>query len=300
MTTIAVDAHAPAPIRNLVFAGGGVKGLSFVGAMQVLDEEGVLAGVTGFAGASAGAITAVLLACGYSPAEMEHIMSSMNFKTFEDGGGILSAPMNVLRRFGRFRGAAFLKWVRARIADKMGDEDITFADLRARTGKDLRVVGTNLSTRSIVVFSPDTTPDMPVSLATRISMSIPLFFEAVVHEGQTYVDGGTVWNYPLTIFDTLEDDPSTLGFHLDSSSRDARTPQPLGTFHAHVRNLFETLQAVQVDEFLRRPDDRKRSVCIDCGDVRVTDFALDERHKQVLKEAGATATRAFLLSRASG
>ena len=34
--------------RNLVFEGGGVKGIAYVGAMQVLKEEGILPEIKGF------------------------------------------------------------------------------------------------------------------------------------------------------------------------------------------------------------------------------------------------------------
>lgn len=30
------------PFRNLIFEGGGVKGIAYVGAMQILAEEGIL------------------------------------------------------------------------------------------------------------------------------------------------------------------------------------------------------------------------------------------------------------------
>ena len=53
---------------DMVFEGGGAKGAVFVGALQVLDAQGH----TGrrFIGTSAGAITATLLAAGYTPKEM--------------------------------------------------------------------------------------------------------------------------------------------------------------------------------------------------------------------------------------
>jgi len=52
--------------RNLVFEGGGVKGIAYVGAMEVLEEKGILGDVRRVGGTSAGAINAVLLAAGYS------------------------------------------------------------------------------------------------------------------------------------------------------------------------------------------------------------------------------------------
>ena len=53
---------------DVVFEGGGAKGSAFVGALQALAEQGH--GTRRLIGTSAGAITATLLAAGYSPAEM--------------------------------------------------------------------------------------------------------------------------------------------------------------------------------------------------------------------------------------
>src|SRR5262249_18399944 len=53
---------------DLVFEGGGAKGIAFVGALEVLKEKGHQA--ARYIGTSAGAITATLCAAGYSPQEM--------------------------------------------------------------------------------------------------------------------------------------------------------------------------------------------------------------------------------------
>jgi NTE family protein len=53
---------------DLVFEGGGAKGSVFAGALEVFDAAGHKAGR--LVGTSAGAITAALLAAGYTPAEM--------------------------------------------------------------------------------------------------------------------------------------------------------------------------------------------------------------------------------------
>tara|TARA_Y100000815_G_scaffold226384_1_gene214278 strand:+ start:231 stop:413 length:183 start_codon:yes stop_codon:yes gene_type:complete len=44
------------PFRNLVFEGGGVKGIAYSGALAVLEERGILPQIRRVGGASAGAI----------------------------------------------------------------------------------------------------------------------------------------------------------------------------------------------------------------------------------------------------
>jgi NTE family protein len=202
------------PFTNLVFEGGGVKGVAYAGALQVLEEARILGRVRAVAGTSAGAITAALIAVGYTPTELETILLTLDLTTFEDGG--LEGPVRLVEKYGWYRGDAFLDWLRDRVAEKLGSAATTFAELAASRQVDLRVVATNVSTGVPEVFSAATTPDVSVAEAVRMSMSIPFFFAAVRTPAGVYVDGGATWNYPIEIFDGAGADWGTLGFHLDS------------------------------------------------------------------------------------
>ena len=61
------DLHA-----DLVFEGGGVKGIGLAGALATLEERGYRP--QNVAGTSAGSISAALLAAGYSAAELREII----------------------------------------------------------------------------------------------------------------------------------------------------------------------------------------------------------------------------------
>lgn len=58
-------------IEYLAFEGGGGKGFAYLGALTVLESADALRKVKGFAGASAGAITAFLLSIGMTAAEIK-------------------------------------------------------------------------------------------------------------------------------------------------------------------------------------------------------------------------------------
>src|SRR5215208_4570217 len=75
------------PKFDLVFEGGGAKGSVFAGALEVFFAAGHQA--SRLVGTSAGAITAALLAAGYTPAEMlaavnEQRGGKPRFATFMD------------------------------------------------------------------------------------------------------------------------------------------------------------------------------------------------------------------------
>ena len=97
--------------RNLVFEGGGVKGAAYGGALEELEERGILNDITRVAGTSAGAITAVLLAVGYSPEELTDIITNTNFGDFADSSDewFIDAE-RILTSYGFCKGDYFRKW----------------------------------------------------------------------------------------------------------------------------------------------------------------------------------------------
>jgi predicted acylesterase/phospholipase RssA len=71
-------------IENLVFRGGGAKGLVYAGTLKSLEEQGVLARIRRVAGSSAGAMSAALVACGSSPKLMEEFCTTKRLDDFLD------------------------------------------------------------------------------------------------------------------------------------------------------------------------------------------------------------------------
>ncbi|MBN2467883.1 MAG: patatin-like phospholipase family protein, partial [Deltaproteobacteria bacterium] len=191
----------------LVFEGGGVKGIAYVGAMEALRERGIVSKVERVGGTSAGAINAVLVALNYSEEETREVLWKLDFTNFmDDSWGILRDFERLKEEYGWYKGKFFRDWMGALVRRKTGNAESTFADIKALQGmrgfNDLYLVGTNLSTRCSEVFSCEHTPRMCVADAARISMSIPLFSSAMKSpRDDVYVDGGVLRNYPIKLFD---------------------------------------------------------------------------------------------------
>ena len=127
---------------NLVFEGGGVKGIAYAGALQVLTDRGIMPQIKQVAGTSAGAITATLLALGYTAGEIKPIIMDLDFKKFEDGWDPLRIPLE----YGLYKGHTFLVWLQQMITNKNFPADITFADLyKQNNGIGLFVFATDLN-----------------------------------------------------------------------------------------------------------------------------------------------------------
>jgi NTE family protein len=290
-------------IKNLAFKGGGVLGIAYAGAIKVLETNNILPQIEKVAGTSAGAITATLVSLNYTADEIQSIVNSTSFSTFEDDKSILRIPF----KYGLYAGDALLAWVKSNITKKGLSENATFRDFHNFTDgqnqktKDLYVFASDLNLQSLKVFSFATTPDVIVAEAVRASMSIPMFFEAWkfsnnAPDDHIYVDGGLIYNYPITHFDTGgEPNPETLGFYLANLQA---IPKPndlsFDKLLSYVKITFETSLDAQSVLVLNDPEQVKRSVFIDDLGISGTNFNLTKEQEDALYQSGLNATQAYL------
>ncbi len=195
--------------RNLVFEGGGVKGIGYVGALRILQEKEILPNIKRVGGTSAGAVVALLVGLNFNAEEIENILRDLDFNNFlDDSWGIIRNVDRLITKRGWYEGEYFRNWIRQLVESKTQNPNATFKDIAAadpaKGFKELFFIGTNLSTRDSVVFSLENTAAMSLADAVRISMSIPLFFVAVKNSANVYIDGGVVDNYPVKLFDQLK------------------------------------------------------------------------------------------------
>ncbi|MGK7392743.1 MAG: patatin-like phospholipase family protein [Candidatus Cyclobacteriaceae bacterium M2_1C_046] len=305
--------------QNLVFEGGGVKGIAYGGALEKLEQKGILSNIKRVAGTSAGAINATLLALGFSHKEVSDVIANTNFKTFEDKSGwFVPEITRFFKTYGWYRGKKFLDWMGDLIGEKTGEQNFTFKDLHKNitNGKagfrDLYIVATNLSKQKYILFSYKTTPDVPIREAVRMSMSIPLYFQAFPYKKDIMADGGVAYNYPVNLFDHVEflsnpengDQVSysqkqgycfnheTLGFRLDSTqvinyALDDWSLQPveISGIKGYCTGLISFMMEMANKRHLHQ-NDWNRTIFIDTLDVMTTDFDLKPVKIEALIESG--------------
>src|SRR3989344_159977 len=148
--------------KNLVFEGGGIKGLAYAGALRILEQKEIVQKIEKVAGTSAGAITASLLAVGFSTAEITKILEETNFNNFKDESPfIIPNIIRILKKYGWYKGKEFKKWFETTISKKV-DKNITFSQLSGlkkesvNNFKELYIVGANISNRAAKIFSNKT------------------------------------------------------------------------------------------------------------------------------------------------
>lgn len=293
----------PQQLKNLAFEGGGVKGVAYAGALQVLSEKGILEKIENVAGTSAGAITACLVSLRYSPSAITNTIKNMDLGSFDDKEGLLKK----LHYYGLHPGKTFLEWIKQQISNSGHgfDEHATFRDFYDAGCRDLRVYASDIYIHTYKEFSFAQTPDVIVAEAVRASMSIPLYFNAWRFSNNNpddhlYVDGGMLYNYPITAYDKDgKPNMETLGLRLENKSETVKPADfGYGHFMKYVKNTFETLLRAQNIEFHHAPDQIIRSVIIDDFGIGATDFDIDEATKDKLIASGRNAVTHYFAEKA--
>lgn len=170
----------------VVLSGGGVKGIAMLGSLAYLHDTDALKNVKYYVGTSAGALLATVMALGMQPKDIfkRHVLT---FKYTPD-----IDITRLERNFGLDSGKSLQKWI-----DGIVPKDMTFETMYEKTGKTLVICATNLNMHSAEYFSKDSTPDLLLRDALRMSCSVPLYFSAIRYNKSLYVDGGVSCNFPV-------------------------------------------------------------------------------------------------------
>ncbi len=200
----------------------------YAGALRAVDKRGFW--FHAVAGASAGAITATLIAAGLTVEEMENAVPAALKRIRKNWlADITGQPF--------IRTEGLRKWIDQILAERVSpggislDGPVTFGQLYELTKIELYVVAVDVASRQPIVFSAHTTPQLSVSRAVMASSAIPFAFRPgrlkfTNGEVHRLMDGGMWANYPAFVFKdasfrvvhelpTLPVTSTTVGFTLE-------------------------------------------------------------------------------------
>lgn len=277
--------------KNLALAGGGVWGISYAGAFEELEKLGILQQIQSVAGTSAGSMACLLLALGYNSTEIMQEIRSANFGRFLDHGNV----NQIVKRYGYYNGDYATKLFHEWIHEKLGSADATFEDLIKANGLDLHVYATNLNTAQVYEFSYQKTKHVPLADAIRASISVPLFFTATKIDGQIFVDGETVFSFPLVGYSRSEIE-CTLGLAFAQSSVVATEDEEESDFSfsqplQYIKRFAVVLQRVQSPVFALHEELQQNTILIDTAGVSSLNFKLTQEERERLITNGRQAVR---------
>ncbi|MBA42527.1 MAG: hypothetical protein CMF62_00770 [Magnetococcales bacterium] len=307
-----IEARENMNYENLVLEGGGIKGIAYCGAFQVLTENGVYDKIKNVAGSSAGALVGTLVAVGYSGEEITEFMNNFDFDSLvDDKVGIIRDGINIIKDYGFAEGKVVLEEMGKLIEAKTGDPDYTFKQLYEEKGKRLVLVGCDLEAQKAIYFWDGSTPDLPIRLAARISMSYPFVFEPVKYNGSYLIDGGFVDIFPIHAFDgeypgdlnairnLSTPNPKTLGLKLMTDDRIVNKEESNIEVNKDINNLMDFGSAI-VDTFFSVSERRhmshgywERAVPIYVPNIPATQFKISKDTKTELFKRGVNAMKLF-------
>jgi NTE family protein len=193
------------PVVAVVLAGGGALGFAHVGALQVLEEEGIRPDYV--IGTSIGSIIGGLYCAGYSHVELEEIIRKTDWKnTLLDSFDRRELSFNRKKNESNFLlsigldknedidAAGFSQGQHVmELLDDLLSPRITETDFDSLPIP-FRAVGADLLTGEKVVYDGG-----DLKTAIRASMAVPGIFTPVNYRGRYVIDGGWVENLPTMV-----------------------------------------------------------------------------------------------------
>lgn len=191
------------PTIGLVFSGGGAKGLAHIGVLKVLEEAGIPVDYIG--GTSMGSIIGGLYAIGYTPEELRRFAVYMNWDSLlsdqidrqnlsfeekeENAKYFIAFPIRE-KRIGLPSGAISGQNIYG-LFNKMASPVYRERDF-TKFPIPFLCVATDIEKAEATVIKSGYLPQ-----AMRASMSIPSLFTPESIDGNIYIDGGVLNNFPV-------------------------------------------------------------------------------------------------------
>lgn len=272
----------------LIFGGGASRGISYIGAIQALNELNVCSNK--IVGSSVGSIFAVLYALNYDVETLKEIFYDFNAFIFKD------INFGIGTDFAFSKGDIFENWIRELIEKKFYGEKykkgenppVTFKDLK----KDLYVCTTDLAANKKYIFSKLNTPDDEIAKAVRISSSFPGLMKPVITDDKFLVDGDLAKSLPL--WDGIEDLPKyvrILEFRLEG----CKDCMNCKTVIDYFNTVYSSMSNFSTENILKtyNNNDMFDYILIDTKDVLLLDFQMSNKMKDKLAENGYLTTKKY-------
>jgi predicted acylesterase/phospholipase RssA len=272
------------PMQTLVLRGGGIKGLAFAGALQVLERYGLQFDLYG--GTSAGGIAALFLGAGMNGLELEAVLSRTDFHQLVRRRNTVVSLCCLLRGHGWYDSQGIGQWVASTIRDKLGLRSLDFP--LERLPLHAVAFGADRARGAVEFDSRRKRRDAEISTVARATSAIPLVFRPITVDERRVFDGGLLHNFPLELIEQMYPKARCVGLYVTSDN--AR--------RARMRQKWLPLEVLDIvlgqDELRRIELDSSRIVDIDVGPIDTTEFSLSEPEKQYLLAAGRAGAMKYI------
>jgi predicted acylesterase/phospholipase RssA len=255
---------------HLVLSAGGIKCISYAGAIAALAENGI--SFRTVSGASAGSLIGAILCSKVGLDGFERAINELDLSTIGEGASWLGF-LDLLR-------PPFAKYRTSRVAEtycRIVSNDPTFEEL----DRPFATFGVDMRTHKIHLYSRAATPKMKVSEALRISTAAPFLFPPQEQKEALLLDGAVVSQSPVWLATAYEDELPILVIR----PKKAMVSQSAQGVLDYIANVID-LAGGSRDYYLIDQIPRARLVEIDCGAVTWDQFTVTKEIKKSLIASG--------------
>lgn len=317
---------------TFVFCGGGAKIFGHLGAVEALKHYHMIPKV--YAGSSAGAIMACMLFLGYDSDELKKefrwvkdnliLDYNIDFTGLSTTIAFKQALQNFVLTRVRDEVEKYPEWFERAEAKEFLAENVYQGVITFRTikqlkmmcpklnfGEELKVTGTNSTLRRTEIFSYETTPDMEIAEAVKISASLPVIYKPTLRGGYYYLDGGVLNNLPVDEFrdegEQFIEHPlgasyKVMVFQFDNGIEQDILYSKKAVYEENwlLNTLYSLLTGIRdpVANWLRERWNLRvysqQTILIKVGDIKAAKFDIDEQTRDTLMQLGAEAATEYM------
>ena len=274
-------------VVNIPLCGGGYYGYAEVAALKEMDNYKEYFDIKHISGVSVGSMVAALYAVGYNPDELAKVMFNFDFdKLIKDS---MFPYLKLYEKYGMYEACPLEEEIEKFIRIKTNIKYCTFSQIKMK----LSIFSTNLNMQCPRLFNKDTTPEIPISKAVRMSISYPLVMTPILFEGDYFGDGGIYMNYPILMFEKQLDETIGITFAAYNENNDGtlKTRVPINDVYDYIRSMGVTMsRAAYVSQIGPKFLERSIVVKID-QNISSMQFNLTMEQKKYIYECGAKAMR---------
>ncbi len=279
---------------DVFFEGGGILGISFIGAYKALSDHGIL--IDRAIGISSGSIIAAFIKSGFTANELIQLLSDYDDFTFfkqktsTAKKNYIGKPLSLLLNKGIYDSAVIEKFMDEILKQK---NITTFQSLMWLGESKLKIIAADFTNKRLLLL-PDDLPSygydknsFQISKAVRMSCCIPFFYtpyELKSRNSTCYIiDGGVIKQISTSILNQNHNlDKLTLRFKIKDNSN-----RWINRFK-DIKNRFE---------FKHDTNNNERIIMIHHnGKIKATDFDISKEEIIYLYKQGYKACYRFIKS----
>jgi predicted acylesterase/phospholipase RssA len=276
--------HRP---HTIVLSGGGVRALAHIGALEVLEKNGILGRVRRWVGLSAGALVAFALTIGYTLRDLHDISTRIDLELLQD---LEEGPFAFFDKLGLDTGCKLKKFLAALLSVRGLSPAITFQQLAEMKMPELVIYAADLQNGCSRCFSAASTPAAPVVDSLRASMSLPIYFQPIVdgETGHMLTDGAILGMYPRSLLEDSTVD-GILGLLLVPRIDYTEAPTSIEEYVLRLFNIFcESRNREQYERF------RDTTILIETASISPVDFKMTAEIRAALFQDGHAAALSYI------